>query len=245
MLQLRPNCECRDQDLPPASPSDAGAAVTHLTLARVPAPEPIGPVFLAATGDGVLVALDFGAPEERMLALLRARFGGNVALADAGDPGGLAAAVRAYFAGDVTALDQVPADGGGTPFQRLVWAALREIPAGETRSYGQVAARIGRPGASRAVGMANSQNPINLTVPCHRVIGSTGMLTGYGGGIERKRWLLAHESRVILAGPQASRVEASPMRRLRPSRAATPAPATDLPPPPAPTVRQPAFSSGW
>lgn len=167
--------------------------MTRLLLARVPAPEPIGPVLLAATEDGVLVALDFGAPEDRMLALLRTRFGPDVALVDADDPGGLASAVRAYFGGAVTALDQVPVDGGGTPFQRRVWAALREIPAGETRSYGQIAARIGRPGASRAVGMANSQNPINLAVPCHRVIGSTGTLTGYGGGIERKRWLLAHE----------------------------------------------------
>lgn len=177
--------------------------MTHLLLARVPAPEPIGPVLLAATDDGVLVALDFGAPEDRMLALLRSRFGpDDVQFTDADDPCGLASAVRAYFDGDVAALDRVPADGGGTPFQRLVWAALREIPAGETRSYGQVAARLGRPGASRAVGMANSQNPINLAVPCHRVIGSTGMLTGYGGGIERKQWLLAHEGGTVAARRQ-------------------------------------------
>ncbi len=81
----------------------------------------------------------------------------------------------------------------GTPFQRRVWAALTHIPAGETRSYGAQATQIGRPSAVRAVGLANGQNPIGLVVPCHRVIGADGSLTGYGGGIERKRWLLRHE----------------------------------------------------
>jgi methylated-DNA-[protein]-cysteine S-methyltransferase len=82
---------------------------------------------------------------------------------------------------------------GGTPFQREVWAALRRIPAGQIASYGQLAARIGRPAAVRAVGLANGSNPVGVIVPCHRVIGANGSLTGYGGGIERKRWLLAHE----------------------------------------------------
>ena len=86
----------------------------------------------------------------------------------------------------------------GTPFQRAVWRALREIPCGETRSYGEIARRIGRPKAVRAVGLANGANPIGIVVPCHRVIGSNGTLTGYGGGIERKRWLLAHEGKVRL-----------------------------------------------
>ncbi len=163
-----------------------------LLLARVEAPAPIGPVLLASDGSS-LVALDFGMPEERLHGLLHARFGQGVALKEADDPQGFASAVRAYFAGRLDALDQLPADGGGSPFQRRVWAALREIPAGQTRSYGQVAARIGKPGAARAVGLANSLNPVSLAVPCHRVIGSTGALTGYGGGLERKRWLLAHE----------------------------------------------------
>jgi len=82
----------------------------------------------------------------------------------------------------------------GTPFQRAVWTALRSIPAGATMTYGELATRIGAPGASRAVGLANNRNPIGLVVPCHRVIGANGALTGYAGGLERKRWLLEHES---------------------------------------------------
>ncbi|HEX3782396.1 MAG TPA: methylated-DNA--[protein]-cysteine S-methyltransferase [Pseudonocardiaceae bacterium] len=97
-----------------------------------------------------------------------------------------------YFAGERTEFD-LPLAMAGTPFQRTVWAALREIPFGETMSYGGLADRIGRPGASRAVGLANGRNPVSIIVPCHRVVGSTGDLTGYGGGIERKRALLAFE----------------------------------------------------
>jgi methylated-DNA-[protein]-cysteine S-methyltransferase len=95
----------------------------------------------------------------------------------------------AYFAGELTTFD-VDLDMVGTEFQRRVWAALRTIPYGETRSYGQIAAQIGSPGAFRAVGLANGRNPIGIIVPCHRVIGSTGSLTGYGGGLDRKRILL-------------------------------------------------------
>ncbi len=165
----------------------------RILLARVEAaPAPIGPVLLVSDGHSLL-ALDFGAPEERLIRLLRARFGPDVTLREADDPQGFASAVRAYFAGDLAALDRMPADGGGTLFQRRVWAALREIPAGQTRSYGEIASRLGIPGAARAVGAANGRNPVNLVVPCHRVVGSSGDLTGYGGGIERKRWLLAHE----------------------------------------------------
>jgi methylated-DNA-[protein]-cysteine S-methyltransferase len=97
-----------------------------------------------------------------------------------------------YFDGGRTTFD-VPLDLGGTPFQRVVWEALRDIPYGETFSYGQLADRIGRPTASRAVGLANGRNPVSIIVPCHRVVGSTGDLTGYGGGIERKRYLLDFE----------------------------------------------------
>ena len=164
----------------------------QLYLSHLQAPAPIGPVLLAT--DGVkLVGLDFGGPEERLLRLLRVRFGPDLDLREAADPLGFASAVRAYFDGRLDALDGIPVDGGGTPFQRQVWAALRTIPAGETRTYGQIAVGLGQPGASRAVGMANGLNPINLVVPCHRVIGSTGALAGYGGGLDRKRWLLAHE----------------------------------------------------
>jgi methylated-DNA-[protein]-cysteine S-methyltransferase len=95
----------------------------------------------------------------------------------------------AYFAGDLTEFD-VPLRLEGTDFQRRVWARLREIPYGTTMSYGELARRAGRPGASRAVGLANGRNPIAIVVPCHRVIGADGQLTGYGGGIDRKIWLL-------------------------------------------------------
>lgn len=102
--------------------------------------------------------------------------------------------LRAYFAGARTTFDLQLA-AVGTPFQRTVWAALRRIPYGQTVSYGQIAQRIGRPGASRAVGVANGANPIGVIVPCHRVVGSNGSLTGYGGGLERKQFLLDLENR--------------------------------------------------
>ncbi|HET7159453.1 MAG TPA: methylated-DNA--[protein]-cysteine S-methyltransferase [Burkholderiales bacterium] len=100
--------------------------------------------------------------------------------------------LRAYFAGKLQRFD-LPIKAEGTPFQQRVWAALCDIPYGETISYGELARRIGQPTASRAVGLANGQNPISIIVPCHRVIGADGTLTGYGGGLERKRWLLTHE----------------------------------------------------
>jgi len=100
--------------------------------------------------------------------------------------------LQAYFAGSLMEFD-VDLRLEGTDFQRRVWTALRTIPYGETRSYGEIAAQIGAPGASRAVGLANGRNPISIIVPCHRVVGSTGSLTGYGGGIDRKRALLALE----------------------------------------------------
>lgn len=119
----------------------------------------------------------------------------GVSIAPASDPWGLTAPLRAYFAGDVAAIDALPVEMHGTDFQRAVWRALREIPRGETISYGELARRIGRPAAVRAVGLANGANPVGIVVPCHRVIGANGKLTGYGGGLERKRWLLSHEQR--------------------------------------------------
>ncbi|MYY17016.1 MULTISPECIES: methylated-DNA--[protein]-cysteine S-methyltransferase [unclassified Streptomyces] len=111
------------------------------------------------------------------------------------DPEPFAETVRqldAYFAGDLTTFD-LPLRLDGTPFQRAVWAELRQIPYGETRSYGELAERLGKPGASRAVGLANGRNPVGIIVPCHRVVGATGGLTGYGGGLDRKRRLLDFE----------------------------------------------------
>ena len=101
--------------------------------------------------------------------------------------------IKAYFEGQLNAIDSLPVECVGTPFQKRVWHALREIPCGRTVSYSELARRIGRPAAVRAVGLANGANPISVIVPCHRVIGVNGTLTGYGGGLERKRWLLSHE----------------------------------------------------
>jgi methylated-DNA-[protein]-cysteine S-methyltransferase len=110
------------------------------------------------------------------------------------EPSGIAARVRAYFAGDLDAIDDIPVRfERGTPFQREVWEALRTIPLGETISYAELAQRVGRPGAFRAVGAANGQNPVGVVVPCHRVIAADGTLGGYGGGLDRKQWLLTHE----------------------------------------------------
>jgi methylated-DNA-[protein]-cysteine S-methyltransferase len=162
---------------------------------------PIGEVFVVSDGER-LAAVEFGPPEERLLPLLRARYGAAPALREADDPQGFASALRAYFAGELDAVRGLPADGGGSPFQRRVWAALREIPAGRTESYGGLAARLGVPRASRAVGAANGRNPVSVVVPCHRVIGTGGALTGYGGGLERKRWLLRHEGALPPAEPQ-------------------------------------------
>lgn len=163
-----------------------------LTLDRVSTP--VGDVLLVTDGEGAVRALDFAGYEARMTRLL-ARHAPGAALVEGRAPEALRRAVEAYFAGDVRALDGLTVKTGGTAFQRSVWAALRAIPAGETRSYGQLAAAIGSPKAVRAAGLANGQNPIAVIVPCHRVIGANGTLTGYAGGLERKRWLLAHEAR--------------------------------------------------
>ncbi len=154
---------------------------------------PLGPLVLVSDGDALL-ALDFPPFETRMRTLL-ARHHGAAAMRPGRVPALIRAALAAWFAGDLGALDTVPTRAGGTPFQRSVWTALRAIPPGETRSYGDVATGLGKPGAARAVGRANALNPLAIVVPCHRVVGSSGTLTGYAGGLARKRWLLAHEAR--------------------------------------------------
>lgn len=163
-----------------------------LTLDRIATP--VGEVLVVTDARGAVRALDFSDYEERMHRLLARHYGGYD-LSEGRAPEAVRAAVAAYFGGEATALDGLEVATGGTTFQREVWAALRAIPAGETRSYGQLAAAIGRPKAMRAAGLANGQNPIAVVVPCHRVIGANGTLTGYAGGIERKRWLLDHEAR--------------------------------------------------
>jgi len=120
---------------------------------------------------------------------------GDAVLVVRRDPFGHRTALERYFDGEITAIDALPVALSGTPFQQKVWSALRTIAAGATLSYGALAARIGAPAAVRAVGLANGRNPIGVVVPCHRVIGSDGSLTGYGGGLPRKRWLLEHEAR--------------------------------------------------
>lgn len=153
---------------------------------------PLGTMLVSFDAEGNLRTLDFETHEARMRALL-ARQNGPHELVGAVAPVAIARAMEAYFAGDLRAIDALPVATGGTAFQREVWAVLREIPAGTTTSYGALAARLGKPGASRAVGLANGANPVGIVVPCHRVIGADGMLTGYGGGLPRKKWLLAHE----------------------------------------------------
>jgi len=152
---------------------------------------PIGTLRSAVRSDGVLVALAFEDSWSPLFARVAVRFADpRVA---PGVPVHVVQAIEAYFAGEVTALDALPVDPAGTPFQRRVWAALRMIPAGETRSYAAVASAVGAPRAVRAVGAANGANPVAIAIACHRVIASDGALHGYGGGLERKRWLLAHE----------------------------------------------------
>jgi methylated-DNA-[protein]-cysteine S-methyltransferase len=150
---------------------------------------PVGKVVIVADEEGRLHALGFQEGHARMDRLLERE------LTPKKNPAGLSAALQRYFAGELEAIEGLPLVMAGTDFQRSVWRALQEIPCGETRSYGDIARRIGNPAAVRAVGLANGKNPIGIVVPCHRVIGQDGTLTGYGGGIERKRWLLAHEQR--------------------------------------------------
>ena len=157
-------------------------------------PTPVGVIALLTDARGRIRALDWDEYEARMQRLLRLHYGRDgVTLSDAGGPSVARRALEAYFAGDLAALDGLEVETAGTPFQRAVWAALRRIPAGRTLSYGALATEIGKPKAVRAVGLANGSNPIGVVVPCHRVIGANGALTGYGGGLPRKRWLLEHE----------------------------------------------------
>ena len=150
---------------------------------------PLGPLTLVA--DGVaLVALHLS--DER----------DGPAAASLGRPGrapfaSVVEQLEAYFAGEPVTFEDVQVDAPGTPFQREVWAALRRIPHGRTASYGEVARSLGRPGASRAVGHANGRNPVSVVVPCHRVVGADGRLTGFAGGLERKRQLLDLERGVL------------------------------------------------
>jgi methylated-DNA-[protein]-cysteine S-methyltransferase len=155
---------------------------------------PTGKIHLLADRAGNLRALDWDDHSERLHKLLERHYGkAGYRLEAARDPHGFASALAAYFAGRLDAIEGLPVATNGSAFQREVWRELRRIPCGATISYGALAARIGRPDAVRAVGLANGANPIGIVVPCHRVIGANGRLTGYGGGLPRKAWLLDHE----------------------------------------------------
>jgi methylated-DNA-[protein]-cysteine S-methyltransferase len=156
-----------------------------LGLARVPSP--LGALLVVSDPEGRLRGLDFAENEPRLRRLLREPVGSGTV------PEPLRESLEAYFAGRLGALERVVTRTGGTGFQRRVWAALRRIPGGATTTYAALARAIGRPSACRAVGLANGANPIAIAIPCHRVIGANGALTGYAGGLERKRWLLDHE----------------------------------------------------
>ena len=156
-------------------------------------PTPTGEMLLVTDDEDRLRAVDWTDYEPRMMRLLGLHYGRVVTLAEGRGHSSARGALSAYLNGDVAAIEGLLVETAGTPFQRAVWAALRKIPAGETLTYAALAARIGKPAAVRAVGAANGANPVGVVVPCHRVIGANGALTGYGGGIERKRWLLAHE----------------------------------------------------
>lgn len=162
----------------------------NLILDRVASP--IGTLLLASDGEQLLL-LEFEEYEDRLQRALRS-LGPTTTLAS----GRVAAATRsriaAYFDGELHALDAIPVRPHGTEFQRRVWQALRRIPPGTTTTYGRLAAAISAPKAIRAVGHANGANPISIVIPCHRVIGADASLTGYGGGLHRKAWLLRHEA---------------------------------------------------
>lgn len=168
--------------------------MTTLVLHLDRVPSPIGTLLVLTDPDGHVRSLDFSEDDlPGSLQRLKRHAGVDIELDESGAPSPAARQIGAYVAGDLAALDAIVVEAAGTAFQQKVWAALRIIPVGETASYGEIAARIGQPKASRAVGMANNANPVPIIVPCHRVIGADGSMTGYGGGLDRKHWLLAHE----------------------------------------------------
>lgn len=157
---------------------------------------PLGMMILIAR-DGILLLLEFTDAEDRVAREIKKRFAHDV-INDQANPFELTDKIHAYFAGELSVIDKIPCAGDGTEFQQRVWAELRRIPLGVTISYGELAKRLGDKNLMRAVGLANGRNPISIVVPCHRVIGADGSLTGYGGGVARKEWLLRHEGAILL-----------------------------------------------
>ena len=181
----------------------APGAFYAMTLAIGRFDSPIG-VLALATVDDCVVGIDLRGDASALEAqLIKNGHGSRLSRRSPEGEGGPSVVVldrlRRYFDGDIAVLDDIAVDPVGTPFQRRVWTALRDVRAGTTTSYSELARRIGTPNAVRAVGAANGANPIPIVIPCHRVIGADGRLVGYGGGLDRKRWLLAHEGVGTLA----------------------------------------------
>ena len=176
--------------------SETALPPQRLTLSWLDSP--IGPLALACDDDGVLRGVSFG---DGLIKAMRREYP-HTALADGEAPAGVARTLAAYFAGDREALTRAPwsLDGAaaGDGFQARVWRALAEVPAGATISYGEMAKRAGEPGAAQAAGVALNRNPIPLVLACHRVVGADGALVGFGGGLERKGWLLRHEGALLI-----------------------------------------------
>lgn len=170
-----------------------------LTLLEDKIDTPLGPLWVICDEQYRLRAVEWEEHADRMALLLNVHYRkpGYRRVASA-NPGGLSDKLHDYFAGNLSVIDDLPTETAGTPFQRDVWKALREIPCGQVIHYGQLAELLGRAGAARAVGAANGSNPVSIVVPCHRVIGRNGTLTGYAGGVQRKEWLLRHEGYLLL-----------------------------------------------
>lgn len=179
----------------------------------------LGQILVVSDGES-LCALEFDDAEQRAIASLQKRYG-QFKFKKTKNPLGVSDCLRSYFRGELTALDQLPVSTGGTAFQKQIWALLRHIPPGTVVSYRDLAIKLDSPNACRAVGLANSQNPVAIVIPCHRVIGTNGALTGYAGGIERKQWLLRHEevhasaTKRIIPTPNETQLAVQPKRKRK------------------------------
>jgi len=189
-------------------------APARLFLERIDTP--IGGFSIVTDEEGRLRTGSFGERGHVERELAARGVAGPFVLVAPPSPTACTAAMERYFAGELSAIDALSVSTSGTPFQASVWSALREIPCGATWSYSDLARRIGNPAAVRAVGLANGANPIAVVVPCHRVIGADGSLTGYAGGIERKRWLLAHEGALPAEQLSLGATFERPLARSRP-----------------------------
>lgn len=170
-----------------------------LTLLEDKIATPLGMLAVICDEQFRLRAVEWEEYRHRMMQLLDIHYRTEgYELREANNPGGLCQHLTDYFEGNLSVIDNLPTATAGTPFQREVWQVLRTIPCGQVMHYGQLAEKLGRPGAARAVGAANGSNPISIVVPCHRVIGRNGTMTGYAGGVQRKEWLLCHEGYLLL-----------------------------------------------